>query len=121
MKTKGKSANTHDETMERKEASTEAGDFHAKRMRREAKIEIGKAASSQPTGTDEYQQSIAEDASFNTKPMIEKAAYFLAEQRGFAPGRELSDWLQAESKVESLLRKSVAVAPTLQAVQQEGD
>jgi hypothetical protein len=29
--------------------------------------------------------------------MIRVAAYYLAEKRGFAPGRELEDWLIAES------------------------
>lgn len=29
--------------------------------------------------------------------MIEEAAYYRAEQRGFAPGHELEDWLQAEA------------------------
>ena len=28
---------------------------------------------------------------------IAEAAYYLAERRGFAPGQEISDWLQAEA------------------------
>ena len=35
--------------------------------------------------------------------MIAEAAYFRAEQRGFVPGNEMSDWLQAEVDVEALL------------------
>lgn len=35
--------------------------------------------------------------------MIAEAAYFRAEQRGFAPGHELADWLAAEIDVEALL------------------
>jgi len=35
--------------------------------------------------------------------MIAEAAYFRAEQRGFAPGNEMTDWLQAEVDVEGLL------------------
>jgi hypothetical protein len=35
--------------------------------------------------------------------MIEEAAYFRAEKRGFAPGCELQDWLDAESQVELML------------------
>jgi hypothetical protein len=34
-----------------------------------------------------------------TRLMIEEAAYFLAEKRGFAPGYELQDWLQAEEQL----------------------
>lgn len=30
--------------------------------------------------------------------MIAVAAYFRAEQRGFEPGNELADWLQAEAE-----------------------
>jgi hypothetical protein len=32
---------------------------------------------------------------------IEVAAYFKAEQRGFAPGHELDDWLEAEREYEN--------------------
>jgi hypothetical protein len=38
--------------------------------------------------------------------MIAEAAYYRAEQRGFAPGNEMSDWLQAEADVESVLHNS---------------
>lgn len=34
-----------------------------------------------------------------TRIMIEEAAYFLAEKRGFTPGHELDDWLKAEAQV----------------------
>jgi hypothetical protein len=30
---------------------------------------------------------------------IEKAAYFKAERRGFAPGHEIEDWLEAEREL----------------------
>jgi Protein of unknown function (DUF2934) len=32
---------------------------------------------------------------------IEKRAYELAEQRGFTPGQEIEDWLQAEREIEA--------------------
>ena len=35
--------------------------------------------------------------------MIRKAAYLLAERRGFDPGHELEDWLLAEQQVDSRL------------------
>jgi hypothetical protein len=31
--------------------------------------------------------------------MIAEAAYYRAERRGFAPGHELEDWLQAEAQI----------------------
>jgi hypothetical protein len=37
------------------------------------------------------------------RDMIERAAYFRAEQRGFAPGQEVEDWLAAERDVELFL------------------
>jgi len=33
--------------------------------------------------------------------MIAVAAYFCAEQRGFAPGNELADWFQAEAEYKN--------------------
>ena len=38
--------------------------------------------------------------------MIAVAAYFRAQQRGFMPENELSDWLEAEAQVEEMLRRS---------------
>ncbi len=35
--------------------------------------------------------------------MISEAAYYLAEHRGFEPGHEIDDWLQAEAQVNDLL------------------
>lgn len=32
--------------------------------------------------------------------LIERAAYLLAESRGFSPGEELDDWLAAEAEVD---------------------
>jgi hypothetical protein len=31
--------------------------------------------------------------------MIAEAAYFRAQQRGFAPGHEIDDWLEAEAEL----------------------
>ena len=33
------------------------------------------------------------------RKQIEEAAYYRAKQRGFEPGHELEDWIQAESEV----------------------
>ncbi len=35
--------------------------------------------------------------------MIAVAAYFRAERRGFTPGGEVDDWLEAEAEIERLL------------------
>ncbi len=35
--------------------------------------------------------------------MIAEAAYYFAEKRGFAPGGELQDWLEAETQIQARL------------------
>ena len=35
--------------------------------------------------------------------MVARAAYFRAEKRGFAPGYELQDWIEAEAEVLQLV------------------
>jgi hypothetical protein len=37
--------------------------------------------------------------------MIAEAAYYCAEKRGFAPGHELEDWLEAKAQIELALSK----------------
>ena len=36
--------------------------------------------------------------------MVAEAAYYRAERRGFAPGNEMEDWLQAETEIDSLIQ-----------------
>jgi hypothetical protein len=35
---------------------------------------------------------------------IAEAAYYRAQARGFAPGEEIEDWLQAEAEIDRMLR-----------------
>lgn len=39
--------------------------------------------------------------------LIALAAYFIAERRGFAPGNELEDWLQAEAEIETCIKAAL--------------
>ena len=39
--------------------------------------------------------------------LIAQAAYFIAERRGFAPGNELEDWLQAEAEIEAWMNAAL--------------
>jgi hypothetical protein len=32
--------------------------------------------------------------------MVAEAAYYCAEKRGFAPGHDLEDWLEAEARID---------------------
>ncbi|MGB5830800.1 MAG: DUF2934 domain-containing protein, partial [Thiohalocapsa sp.] len=40
------------------------------------------------------------------KGLIEKAAYYRAEKRHFAPGHEHEDWVAAEAEVDEMLRRN---------------
>lgn len=50
------------------------------------------------------------NAAIPREQLIAVAAYFRAEQRGFAPGNEMSDWLDAEADVEHMLGNGVATS-----------
>ena len=41
------------------------------------------------------------------RAMIAEAAYYRAERRGFAPGHELEDWLQAEAELTHFSKQPV--------------
>jgi hypothetical protein len=47
--------------------------------------------------------------------MISEAAYYLAEKRGFLPGRAMEDWLEAELQVKDLLSGQADAPRTQQA------
>jgi hypothetical protein len=53
------------------------------------------APASLPTSSGMRTQGSSED----TRRRIAEAAYFRAKERGFAPGHELEDWIEAESEV----------------------
>lgn len=78
-------------------------DFNEHRMSNTLKIKTRRDSGNRPEGNYEYEQMIAEDANFGVHHMIEEAAFFIAMQRGFVPGNELGDWLQAETDIDSLL------------------
>jgi len=64
----------------------------AQTVRGPASEDVG---TSPPTLTQAIPSALREAA-------IATAAYYRAEQRGFAPGNELADWLAAEREVEPL-------------------
>jgi hypothetical protein len=43
--------------------------------------------------------------------MVRVAAYFRAQRRGFAPGYEVSDWLEAQAEVDALAGPGGAPKP----------
>ena len=48
-----------------------------------------------------YDEDVDTEA-IDREEMVAKAAYYLAEQRGFRPGQELDDWLKAEAQIDGL-------------------
>ncbi len=54
-------------------------------------------------GTTEFGHA-GEVSASERQQLIAKAAYYRAEKRGFTPGHELQDWLEAESEVSKMLR-----------------
>jgi hypothetical protein len=46
--------------------------------------------------------------------MIAEAAYYLSEQRGFAPGHEVEDWLAAEQQIDSRIEGGRGVLGPMQ-------
>jgi len=51
--------------------------------------------SAKPVASSARDQASAEEL----RQLIAEAAYYRAKQRGFEPGHELEDWVQAESEV----------------------
>lgn len=58
-----------------------------------------KSAAATPKPDSSREESSTEE----TRRLIAESAYFRAKQRGFAPGHELEDWIQAESEVKNRL------------------
>lgn len=55
----------------------------------------------------EPQTASARMAPEQRQQLIAQAAYFIAERRGFAPGNELEDWLQAEAEIEACMKAAL--------------
>jgi hypothetical protein len=48
--------------------------------------------------------TLISESAFPSEPLdrhIATAAYYRAQRRGFSPGRELDDWLEAEREISS--------------------
>lgn len=62
----------------------------------------GNGSSRQPRASGQPLSSPGDD-DCPREQMIAEAAYYRAEQRGFEPGNEMSDWIQAEADIEAVL------------------
>lgn len=59
--------------------------------------------SARPAPTGEPDSSRVKVDAATRYNLIARAAYLRAEKRGFAPGGETQDWLEAEAEIERLL------------------
>lgn len=64
----------------------------------------GKSVSAKKSSSGESRKAQQQPATSDRQHMISEAAYFLAQQRGFVPGQEMQDWLQAEQQVDALVK-----------------
>lgn len=76
----------------------------ARRQRIRTHLEARRTPGARPDG----ETALSAD---ERRAMIEQAAYFRAEQRGFAPGHELEDWVAAELEVDQFLGSSAPFGP----------
>lgn len=53
--------------------------------------------------SDKFKKSTARIPNQDYQEMVSQAAYYKAEQRGFIPGYEEEDWLEAENEILSML------------------
>ncbi len=66
----------------------------------------GKKMVSNDSATDGAQHEVPEPGGVSAQDrqqMIADAAYYRAQARGFGPGYELEDWLQAEADIDCTL------------------
>lgn len=49
-------------------------------------------------------------ATVSREQLIAEAAYYKAEQRGFQPGGELADWLEAQADVDQMLGNIISAS-----------
>lgn len=62
-----------------------------------------KLSSVPPPSDGESAKTSTQPSDHDRQQMIAERAYQLAEQRGFAPGAELEDWLAAEREIDARL------------------
>jgi hypothetical protein len=73
--------------------------MHSKQAPAEARAQ---AAASAASDTEARPVSSTESAAESRRRRTAIAAFYRAQARGFAPGKELEDWLEAEREIEAL-------------------
>ncbi len=76
-------------------------------MNTAAKPRANRKPANPPPLASEPDELAQETPGQDRQAMIEEAAFFIAESRGFAPGQEFDDWLAAERMVARQLDSDV--------------
>ena len=63
----------------------------------------GVSAAARPSVPETRKDAAPSISAEERRRLVERAAYFRAEKRGFAPGCELADWVEAEAEVLRLI------------------
>jgi len=64
-------------------------------------LEVGRSLSGESSDSGSV-QFVAQSPAHRQRA-VEEIAYLLAEKRGFVPGFELDDWIEAEKQVDAML------------------
>lgn len=71
----------------------------------------GSPRSASPASKPQREQAFSDDTRADLSPeqvyrLIQETAYFKAKARGFAPGGEVQDWIEAEAEVRQRIGQS---------------
>jgi len=76
-----------------------SNDRHDRQKRRQPQS-VARPTNGEPGASKAPRPDVPTSNAVERHRMIEVAAYYLAERRGFSAGGELEDWLNAESEID---------------------
>lgn len=79
--------------------------METKRPRARGESRRARGASSADNAADRGDKPAADPRAASREALIAERAYYRAERRGFEPGHELEDWLEAEAEVDVILAR----------------
>jgi hypothetical protein len=89
----------------RRKAKAGAVKNHRKRTASSCKKSLTDTAEIKPLTAMQPRNGLVRFTQDVRQTMIAMAAYYLAEKRGFVPGSEVQDWLEAEKEVSALVHE----------------
>lgn len=108
MKSKTELTNTPAGSSEEAEqAVAEAADYRAERLNQKQELLAKRPVANKSQGNDEYEQGRAEDGNVDIDGLIAEEAFLSTSRRDFEVGDRVSDYLEAEAKVNGFAMGSV--------------